>query len=75
MNKIISDKFFEDLKQQDAEQKAKIATYKAQRDELLAVLKAVELGVFGSMLPNSDIAICTRATRQQVRAAIEKLNP
>lgn len=41
-------------------------------DELLKALKAVELGVFGSMLPGTDIEICTRATRLQVQAAIAK---
>ncbi|HXJ61844.1 MAG TPA: hypothetical protein VNU68_34825 [Verrucomicrobiae bacterium] len=39
-------------------------------DELLHALKAVELGVFGSMIPGSDIDVCTRATRAEVRAAI-----
>jgi len=41
-------------------------------EELLAVLKRVELGVFGSMIPNSDIEVCTRGTRAEVRAAIAK---
>ena len=41
-------------------------------DEMLKALKAVELGVFGSMLPNSDIDVCTRGTLAQVQAAIAK---